>query len=119
VFILIIILASLSTGFGSNWGDRFEDQHWYLKQSGLALTEKVGAFFAFVILYNTMIPISLYVTMEMIKLVQAYLISSDVEMFHELSATSARAKTSSLNEDLGQIAFLFSDKTGKNFQKIN
>ena len=66
----------------------------------------------FVILYNNLIPISLIVTMEIVKFWQAQLINSDLDMYYEKTDTPALCRTSSLVEELGQIEFIFSDKTG-------
>jgi hypothetical protein len=54
-------------------------------------------------LYNNLIPISLYISVEIVKLGQAYFINSDLEMYHEESDTPALARTSTLNEELGQV----------------
>ena len=83
---------------------------WYLPR-----TTGVGdlkLFLSFFILYNTMIPLALYVMLETIKLIQAFLMRNDIEMYHEKSDTPANTKTSSLNEELGQLKYLFTDKTG-------
>ena len=64
----------------------------------------------FLILYNNVVPISLLVTIEVVKYVQAILISFDEEMNH--NGTLAKARTSNLNEELGQISYIFTDKTG-------
>ncbi|KAI8603373.1 hypothetical protein EDD21DRAFT_442079 [Dissophora ornata] len=66
----------------------------------------------FLILYNNLIPISLMVTMEVVKFWQAQLINSDLDMYYEKTDTPALARTSSLVEELGQIEYIFSDKTG-------
>jgi phospholipid-translocating ATPase len=50
-----------------------------------------------------MIPISLYVSMEIVKLAQTLLINEDLEMYDEPTDTPAKAKTSNLNEELGQV----------------
>jgi P-type E1-E2 ATPase len=49
---------------------------------------------------------------EVIRFVQSFLINWDEHMYHEKSGTSARARTTTLNEELGQIEYIFSDKTG-------
>jgi len=43
---------------------------------------------------------------------QSFLINWDLKMFHEASGTPAKARTTTLNEELGQIEYIFSDKTG-------
>ncbi|KAI0244756.1 aminophospholipid translocase [Massospora cicadina] len=72
----------------------------------------VRNFLTFVILLNNLIPISLIVTMEVVKYHQANLINSDLDMYYAKSDTPALARTSSLVEELGQIEYIFSDKTG-------
>lgn len=66
----------------------------------------------FIILYNNLIPISLIVTMEVVKFQQAQLINSDLDMYYARTDTPALCRTSSLVEELGQIEYVFSDKTG-------
>jgi phospholipid-transporting ATPase len=66
----------------------------------------------FIILYNNLIPISLIVTMEFVKFQQAALINSDLDMYYLKTDTPALCRTSSLVEELGQIEYVFSDKTG-------
>ncbi|KDN46965.1 phospholipid-translocating P-type ATPase [Tilletiaria anomala UBC 951] len=66
----------------------------------------------FVIAYNNLIPISLIVMMEIIKYQQAMLINSDLDMYYAPTDTPALCRTSSLVEELGQIDYIFSDKTG-------
>lgn len=66
----------------------------------------------FLILYNNFVPISLYVTMEMVNFQQASFIRDDLDMYDNESKTPAGARTSNLNEDLGMLDYIFSDKTG-------
>ena len=66
----------------------------------------------FIILYNNLIPISLIVTMEVVKFQQAQLINYDLDMYYDKTDTPALCRTSSLVEELGQIEYVFSDKTG-------
>ncbi|GLT86354.1 hypothetical protein SLE2022_044990 [Rubroshorea leprosula] len=64
-------------------------------------------------LYSTIIPISLYVSIEMIKFIQStQFINKDLNMYHVETNTPALARTSNLNEELGQVEYIFSDKTG-------
>ena len=51
-------------------------------------------------------------TIEVVKFYQASLINSDLDMYYAPTDTPALCRTSSLVEELGQIAYIFSDKTG-------
>ena len=50
--------------------------------------------------------------MEVIRLALSFIISWDLAMYHEETDTPAKARTTTLNEELGQIEYIFSDKTG-------
>jgi len=64
------------------------------------------------ILYGYLIPISLYVSIEIVKVFQARFINQDIQMYDEESGNTAQARTSNLNEELGQVDTILSDKTG-------
>uniref|UniRef100_A0A0D3GHY8 Phospholipid-transporting ATPase n=2 Tax=Oryza barthii TaxID=65489 RepID=A0A0D3GHY8_9ORYZ len=64
------------------------------------------------ILYGYLIPISLYVSIELVKVLQAHFINQDLHMFDEDTGNTAQARTSNLNEELGQVHTILSDKTG-------
>ncbi|KAJ0235198.1 Phospholipid-transporting ATPase 1 [Hirschfeldia incana] len=69
-------------------------------------------FFMAVIVYQIMIPISLYISMELVRIGQAYFMTRDDLMYDESSKSSFQCRALNINEDLGQIKYLFSDKTG-------
>ncbi|KAG0495862.1 hypothetical protein HPP92_000553 [Vanilla planifolia] len=64
------------------------------------------------ILYGYLIPISLYISIEVVKVLQAMFINQDIQLFDEVSGNPAQARTSNLNEELGQVDTILSDKTG-------
>lgn len=68
--------------------------------------------FTYWVLYSNLVPISLFVTIEIVKYFQAYLINSDLDIYYDKTDTPATCRTSSLVEELGQIEYIFSDKTG-------
>ena len=68
--------------------------------------------FTYWVLYSNLVPISLFVTIEIVKYFQALLINSDLDMYYAPTDTPAICRTSSLVEELGQIEYIFSDKTG-------
>uniref|UniRef100_A0A8C2H5C9 Phospholipid-transporting ATPase n=1 Tax=Cyprinus carpio TaxID=7962 RepID=A0A8C2H5C9_CYPCA len=75
-------------------------------------------FWSYVIILNTVVPISLYVSVEILRLGNSYFIDWDCKMYHVKSNTPAQARTTTLNEELGQIKYIFSDKTGTLTQNI-
>ncbi|RWW14275.1 hypothetical protein GW17_00021962, partial [Ensete ventricosum] len=72
-------------------------------------------FFTFlmsVIVFQIMIPISLYISMELVRLGQAYFMIRDTNLYDESSNSKFQCRALNINEDLGQIKYVFSDKTG-------
>lgn len=59
-----------------------------------------------------MVPISLLVSMEVVKLYQASLMAADVDIYSIETDTPTKVQSNNLNEELGQIDYIFSDKTG-------
>ena len=76
------------------------------------LSFSFSVFFSYAIVLNTVVPISLYVSVEVIRLFLSFLINWDNEMYDAESGTRAKARNTTLNEELGQIEYIFSDKTG-------
>lgn len=68
--------------------------------------------FTYWVLYSNLVPISLFVTIEVVKYYQALLMNNDLDMYYDRTDTAAICRTSSLVEELGQIEYIFSDKTG-------
>lgn len=64
------------------------------------------------LIFTNFVPISLLVTLEMVKFLQAVFISWDLKLYYPLTDTAAGVQSSNLNEELGQINYVFSDKTG-------
>ncbi|KAM6593712.1 hypothetical protein CsatA_001415 [Cannabis sativa] len=69
-------------------------------------------FLTALMLYSYLIPISLYVSIEIVKVLQSIFINQDLHMYYEETDQPARARTSNLNEELGQVDTILSDKTG-------
>jgi phospholipid-transporting ATPase len=59
-----------------------------------------------------MIPISLFVSLEFVKVFQSYFITTDEEMYVKARDKFASVRTTTINEELGQVEYIFSDKTG-------
>eukprot|EP00873_Tetraselmis_striata_P034770 jgi/Tetstr1/455034/TSEL_041890.t1 len=124
IFAMLFAICLVGSVGGALWVD---SAHWYLDlaaegeaSSSRAMFDPdnrgtVGllAFMTLLTLYSSIIPISLYVSIEIIKYVQAgTFINQDIEMYDLESDTPALARTSNLNEELGQVEHILSDKTG-------
>ncbi|KAM7255635.1 hypothetical protein ACFE04_008533 [Oxalis oulophora] len=117
--ILVIISLMSSIGFAIKTKYQMPDW-WYMqpnnttklydpKQPGISgLAHLITA----LILYGYLIPISLYVSIEVVKVLQASFINQDIHMYDEETGNTAQARTSNLNEELGQVDTILSDKTG-------
>lgn len=70
------------------------------------------SFLSSIIVFQIMIPISLYITMELVRLGQSYFMIEDGDMYCACSGSRFQCRSLNINEDLGQIRYIFSDKTG-------
>lgn len=112
LFFILIVLCLVSAVFNEIWTRDHFKSDWYLGIDDV-LSKNFGYnLLTFIILYNNLIPISLQVTLELVRFLQAVFINVDIEMYHAESNTPAVARTSNLNEELGMVKYVFSDKTG-------
>ncbi|XP_020231137.1 phospholipid-transporting ATPase 1 [Cajanus cajan] len=74
--------------------------------------EILFTFLMAVIVYQVMIPISLYISMELVRVGQAYFMIGDTRMYDKATNSRFQCRALNINEDLGQIKYVFSDKTG-------
>lgn len=68
--------------------------------------------------FRDFVPISLLVTLEIVKFMQAVFISWDATIYDEAKDMPTKVQSSNLNEELGQVEYIFSDKTGTLTQNI-
>ncbi|XP_068123083.1 phospholipid-transporting ATPase IB isoform X7 [Hyperolius riggenbachi] len=112
LFGILLVMALVSSVGAWLWNKKYWETNWYL-DSNEAISNNFGYnLLTFIILYNNLIPISLLVTLEVVKFTQALFINWDRDMYYAETDTPAMARTSNLNEELGQVKYLFSDKTG-------
>lgn len=122
VQVMLCIVASI---VGSFWNREYDVPSSnvispkFTLQEALFLTYKYSVdtnavldFFSYFLLLGTLIPISLIVTLEIVKVIQAYFIINDVRIYSQERDRKAKVSSTSIVEELGQINYIFSDKTG-------
>ncbi|KAF7095102.1 hypothetical protein CFC21_097342 [Triticum aestivum] len=111
VFFGIWTKADLRNGETKRWYLRPDDSTVFYDPKRAPLASFCHLLTA-LMLYNYFIPISLYISIEMVKILQAVFINQDIDMYDEESDKPTHARTSNLNEELGQVDTILSDKTG-------
>jgi phospholipid-transporting ATPase len=111
IVVLLLVLMSMAGAVG--------DKSWVsdLKlpsdfDSGDISKSVIGTFVYFFTTLASMVPITLYVSITMVKALQAYFMERDLDMYDAENDVPMVARTMQLNEQLGQISHVFSDKTG-------
>ncbi|KAI8470537.1 MAG: ATPase, phospholipid transporter [Monoraphidium minutum] len=131
-FAVLFVLSAVLAGLDQWWqlqniptGGVGINRSWYLRSTGQYPEVQPGVlgFFImllrFIILLGNLIPISLYVTLEVVKVFQcALLLNPDRAMYHRDSDTPFVCRTTRLNEELGQVQYVLSDKTGTLTQNV-
>ncbi|KAI1813764.1 phospholipid-translocating P-type ATPase [Poronia punctata] len=105
VFVLLAITAGLSGGYVI-WQRNYEKKNPFLRPMDAA-----PIVFGDIILLNALIPLSLYIVIEIVKGFQAWYLD-DIEMYDAQTDTPISVNTNTILEDLGQVNYIFSDKTG-------
>jgi phospholipid-transporting ATPase len=116
--ILMLVGILLCLGICSSAGDLIlrQTRSSQLSYADYSYVNPVKQFFldmiTYWVLFSALVPISLFVTIEIVKYYHAILINDDLDMYHDKTDTPAVCRTSSLVEELGQVEYIFSDKTG-------
>ncbi|XP_069746482.1 phospholipid-transporting ATPase IH isoform X3 [Narcine bancroftii] len=119
VYLCILIgKALIATVLKYVWqSDPMRDEPWFnmkthTERQKNKFLSSLTDFLAFMVLFNYIIPVSMYVTVEMQKFLGSYFITWDEEMFDDEVCEGPTVNTSDLNEELGQVEYIFTDKTG-------
>ncbi|KAF9431494.1 hypothetical protein BGZ76_000237 [Entomortierella beljakovae] len=120
---VILFALSLGSAIGNGviFGNADNNSATYFEFGSDASTPFLSGFVTFwscLILYQNVVPISLYISIEIVKTVQAYFIHQDIDMYDERLNQPCVPKTWNISDDLGQIEYIFSDKTGTLTQNV-
>lgn len=85
----------------------FPDYKRSFKNSFMNILSRIGTW---ILIFTNFVPISLLLTMEMVKYAQGIFISWDIKLYDKESDTPAFVQTSTLNEELGQIQVNLKEK---------
>lgn len=119
VLILICLIAALANGF--TWARTDASAHFFEGENPIGGSPPMAGFITYwaaIIMYQNLVPISLYITLEVVRVLQAVFIYSDVEMYYEPIDQPCIPKSWNISDDVGQIEYIFSDKTGTLTQNV-
>ena len=105
----VIILSVGCSGGYLIWHDKTERHSWYLNNAYVKFKQII---IGFLIMFNNVIPLALYVSLEIVKVGQMIMIAGDVDMYDEETNTPMTCNTNTILENLGQVSYVLSDKTG-------
>ncbi|XP_070834962.1 phospholipid-transporting ATPase VD [Chaetodon trifascialis] len=111
VFLLIIMCLTAAIGHGL-WLKNLKDPIYEVDGETSPALAGFTIFWTMIIVLQVLIPISLYVSIEIVKLGQIYFIHNDLALYNEQLDSRIQCRALNITEDLGQIQYLFSDKTG-------
>lgn len=120
-FALLFGLAIVAGVYeGVYWGRTNTSLYYfeYVNSFPAASVQGFITFWAAVILLQNLVPISLYISIEIIRTVQAWFIYSDFNMYYAPLDYRCIAKSWNISDDLGQLEYIFSDKTGTLTQNV-
>ncbi|XP_065812191.1 phospholipid-transporting ATPase VA [Labrus bergylta] len=117
VIILLVMCLFTAVGHGL-WMFQYGDKRPVfdvLSPEGTDLSPIMSAIYLFltmIIVFQVLIPISLFVSIEIVKICQVFFIHQDMELYDEETDSHLQCRALNITEDLGQMQYIFSDKTG-------
>ncbi|GAC98262.1 phospholipid-transporting ATPase 1 [Pseudozyma hubeiensis SY62] len=121
-FLLLMVLCTICALIGGfRLSNTNTSRAYYEVGAELSTSNVVNALVIFgscLVVFQNIVPISLYISIEIVKTIQAFFIYQDIEMYYAPLDYPCMPKTWNISDDLGQIEYIFSDKTGTLTQNV-
>ena len=128
-FVSMIVVCTICSIMSYSWAWQTTDATYLTNENTLSKSnsdvalpsleiQTIYQFFTFCIIFGNFVPISLYVTLDLVKFLQSQYMNWDLDMYDYVTDTPMKVKSLDLNEELGIVDHIFSDKTGTLTQNV-
>lgn len=118
ILFIMCLVAGIVNGFAWAAPDKSLDFFDYGSYGGTPPVTGIITFWTALILFQNLVPISLYISLEIVRTIQAVFIHSDLFMYYEKLGLYCVPKSWNISDDVGQVEYIFSDKTGTLTQNV-
>ena len=118
ILFLMCIVAGIVNGIAWARPDKSLDYFDLESYGGTPPVTGIVTFWTALILFQNLVPISLYISLEIVRTIQALFINNDLFMYYERLGIYCVPKSWNISDDVGQVEYIFSDKTGTLTQNL-
>ncbi|KAJ5595575.1 uncharacterized protein N7459_001783 [Penicillium hispanicum] len=118
ILFAMCLVSGIVNGFAWAAPDKSLDFFDYRSYGGTPPVTGIVTFWTALILFQNLVPISLYISLEIVRTIQAVFIHSDLYMYYERLGLYCVPKSWNISDDVGQVEYIFSDKTGTLTQNV-
>ncbi|KAJ5887422.1 hypothetical protein N7495_007463 [Penicillium taxi] len=118
ILFIMCLVAGIVNGCAWASDDKSLNFFDYGSYGGVPSVTGIVTFWTALILFQNLVPISLYISLEIVRTIQAVFIHSDLFMYYEKLGLYCVPKSWNISDDVGQVEYIFSDKTGTLTQNV-